>query len=246
MENLWLVILCSLAGGLFSLTGGFVLLLTKRKGFNPGEAGFAFAGGALLATAFLDLIPEALQEADGNHTLTFVLLGILAFYCFERSLHWFHHHHHPEHPHSAPFTTMIIVGDTLHNAFDGIAIAAGFLTSVPTGIALTLAVAAHEIPQEIGDFALMLHAGFSEKRVVMINVLSSLSTTIAAVAVYLGGGHIQLPMAALLGLVAGFFIYIALSDIIPRLDQKQEDNPKLTVALLFGVGLIALVTYFLQ
>lgn len=222
MANYFHVIFFSLIGGIFSLIGGILLLRKKR--FAEGLAAYAtpFAAGALLAAVFLDLLKDGLEEADPNTVLSSALLGIVVFFFAERFLHWFHHHH--QHGKSDPSVGLIVVGDTLHNALDGIAIAAAFLISIPTGIVTTIAVAAHEIPQEIGDFGLLLSKGMSRKEVLTVNVFSALATTVMAVITFALGSSQSLPTGVLLGLSAGFLLYIATSDIIPTIHEENRDK----------------------
>jgi zinc and cadmium transporter len=219
MADYFTVIFVSLIGGLFSLIGG--LLLLSRKSLAQKMAIYAtpFAAGALLAAVFLDLLHEGIEESTADTVLLSALIGIIVFFFAERFLHWFHHHHQHE-GEPRPTTPLIIAGDIAHNALDGVAIAAAFLVSVPTGIVTTIAVAAHEIPQEIGDFGLMLSKGMTRKKVLLVNILSALATTAAAVITFALGSAEQLPIGVLLGLSAGFLLYIAMSDIIPEIHEK--------------------------
>lgn len=220
MSTLGYVIFFSLIGGIISLVGG-VFLLSRRKSAELLAAyATPFAAGALLAAVFLDLLKEGVEEASVNTVMLSALAGILLFFFAERFLHWFHHHH--QHEGKDPATSLIVIGDTLHNALDGIAIAAAFLVSVPTGIVTTIAVAAHEIPQEIGDFGLLLSKGMKRRKVLTVNILSALATTVMAVLTYLLGSNDRLPIGLLLGLSAGFLLYIALSDIIPTIHEKSK------------------------
>lgn len=243
MDNYLILILFSLIGGVFSLAGGVFLL--SRKGMERKLALYAtpFAAGALLAAVFTDLLPEGLEMGEPKTVLISALVGILIFFIAERFLRWFHHHHVDEDEKKDPTVSLIVAGDTMHNALDGVAIAAAFLVSIPTGIVTTIAVAAHEIPQEIGDFGLLLSKGLKKKKVIIINVLSSLATTVAAVITYAHGSDDQLPVGVLLGLSAGFLLYIALSDIIPTIHAKTDASKIIqtqTVLLLVGVIVVAL------
>jgi zinc and cadmium transporter len=236
------VIFWSLIGGIFSLIGG--LLLLSRKSLAQKLAAYAtpFAAGALLSAVFLDLLKEGIEEANSNTVLVSALIGIVAFFFAERFLHWFHHHHQHNNR-TDPTVSLIVVGDTIHNALDGVAIAAAFLISVPTGIVTTIAVAAHEIPQEIGDIGLLLSKGLSRTKVLMVNVASALATTAAAVITFSLGNNNNLPVGFLIGISAGFLLYIATSDIIPEIHEKS-DNRRLfewqPILLLIGVIVVAL------
>lgn len=244
MENLGIVIFFSLIGGIFSLAGGFLLIANKKRAKKFATYATSFAAGALLAAAFFDLLREAVHINVIEVSLQFTLFGILGFFLLERFLRWFHHHHEHKDTSKDPTIPLIIIGDTVHNFIDGIAIAAGFLVDVPTGIIVTLAVAAHEIPQEIGDFGLLLHKGVSRRNVVLINIASALATTIAAATFYVFGQTFEIPLGVILGLVAGFFIYIAVSDIIPdihRTESRSFAGPQ-TMLLILGALFVGVVT----
>lgn len=241
METFWYVIIFSLLGGVVSLLGAVILLSRANIAHKMAYYATPFAAGALLAAVFLDLFKEGIAEASKiDHVLYAALAGILLFFFAERFLRWFHHHH--QHEKTDPTVPLIVVGDTLHNALDGIAIAAAFLISIPTGIVTTIAVAAHEIPQEIGDFGLLLKKGVSRKRVLMINVFSALATVAAAVVTYLLGDAEHLPVGVLLGLSAGFLLYIALSDIIPLLHEDTKSKKLFDIQsamLVLGLVVVA-------
>lgn len=249
MSTLLHVIFYSLIGGVFSLIGGVLLLSNKNRAKSLAKYATPFAAGALLAAAFSDLLKEAAHTGNIETALTFALVGILMFFILERFLHWFHHHKEDSSSsHIDHRASLVIIGDTLHNFIDGIAIAAGFLVSPATGIIVTLAVAAHEIPQEIGDFGLLLSKGMSRKKVILVNVLSALATTLAAVIFFTIGQSAELPIDALLGVIAGFFIYIATSDIIPSIHKNEENKvagPQ-TFLLIAGAIFVSLVTTYLH
>lgn len=242
MATYFHVIVFSLIGGVISLIGG-ALLLSRQK-LSEVLAAYAtpFAAGALLAAVFMDLLKDGLEEADSNTVLLATMTGLVLFFFAERFLHWFHHHHQHENG-GDPTTSLVIIGDTVHNALDGVAIAAAFLVSVPTGIVTTIAVAAHEIPQEIGDFGLLLAKGVSRARVMMVNVFSALATTLAAVITFGLGSGDNLPIGWIIGISAGFLLYIAASDIIPEIHEKA-DSKKLVelqpILLLVGVVSVSL------
>lgn len=242
MANYGHIILYSLAGGLLSLVGSVLLLSQKRSAEKLAYYATPFAAGALLAAVFLDLLKEGIEEAGAGSVLLSTLIGILGFFFAERFLRWFHHHHqHKGQP--KPNTSLIIIGDTLHNALDGVAIAAAFLISVPTGIVTTIAVAAHEIPQEIGDAGLLLSKGVRRSRVIVINVFSALATTIMALITFALGSSDRLPIGLLLGLSSGFLLYIALSDVIPQIHEKAANKRLFNIQpllLLLGVVVVGL------
>ncbi len=246
MANYGLVIFYSLVGGVFSLAGGVLMLSHKRLAETLADYGTPFAAGALLAAVFMDLLKDGLEAASADSVLMATMIGVVAFFFAERFLHWFHHHHQHDFQKSDknkinlsdPTVSLVVVGDTVHNALDGIAIAAAFLISVPTGIITTIAVAAHEIPQEVGDFGLLLGKGMSRMKVLAVNVFSALATTAMAIITFALGNQNRLPVGALIGVSAGFLLYIAASDIIPEIHErtsKQRLFELQPIMLLIGV-----------
>lgn len=225
MANYGYVIVFSLLGGIVSLLGGIILLSRRRWAEALARYATPFAAGALLAAVFLDLLVEGVEADTPQTVLLTTLIGMIIFFFAERFLHWFHHHHQHGSKQTDPTASLVIIGDTLHNALDGVVIAASFLVSIPTGIITTLAVAAHEIPQEIGDFGLLLNKGLSRKKVLFFNMLSALATTVMAIITYWLGSSTELPLGILLGLSAGFLLYIAASDVIPSIHgQTAKKN----------------------
>lgn len=240
MANYATVIFYSLVGGVLSLIGSIALLGNKKLAAKLALYGTPFAGGALLAAVFLDLLKDGIEESSADLVLLGTLTGIIIFFLAEGFLRWFHHHHGNEEKKDVTLP-LIIAGDTIHNAMDGVAIAAAFLVSVPTGIITTIAVAAHEIPQEIGDFGLMLSKGMKRRNVILVNIASALATTLAAVITFALGSQEAIPIGLLLGLSSGFLLYIAVSDIIPTIHQhsKGKHKPFDLQALLLIVGVIS-------
>ena len=238
MANYFDVTLWALIGGLFSLVGGIILLSWSKLAHSLARYATPFAAGALLGAAFFAILPEAVEMEGGAVVFCFALIGIILFFILEHYLNWFHHHH--EHDHGTfvrkPTTALIIVGDTLHNAIDGIAIGAAFLISPPVGIATAIAVAAHEIPQEIGDFGILLKNGMRRLRVLFWNGMSSLATVIAALLTFWLGTTEHFPLAAILGLAAGMFIYIAASDLIPTIHHEAKGKFAHMSLLLLVLG----------
>lgn len=234
----------TLIGGVFSLIGGILLLSKKSIANKLARYATPFAAGALLAAVFMDLLKDGLEEGNADTVLLAALIGILIFFIAERFLRWFHHHHDDEDESST--TPLIIVGDTMHNALDGVAIAAAFLVSPATGLVTTIAVAAHEIPQEIGDFGLLLAKGMRRRNVLLVNIASALATVAAALLTYWIGSSSSLPVDFLLGLSAGFLLYIALSDIIPSIHEHAAKDKKhrlldwQPILLLVGVVVVSL------
>jgi zinc and cadmium transporter len=243
MANYGHIIFFSLIGGVFSLLGALVLLSNRKTAQALAKYATPFAAGALLAAVFLDLFKEGIAESSADTLLMATLGGIVIFFFLERFLGWFHHHHQHEEPATQPGVSLIVAGDTMHNALDGIVIAAAFLISVPTGIVTTLAVAAHEIPQEIGDFGLLLSKGVSRGKVLLLNILSALATTVLAIITFALGSADKLPIGVLLGLSAGFLLYIAMSDVIPTIHESAPRKKLFDlqpIMLLIGLVVVGL------
>lgn len=241
------VVFFALIGGVVSLIGGVLLLADAKRAKTVAEYATPFAAGALLAAAFLDLLKEGMETESASVVLAWTLAGLLLFFVLESALTWFHHHHEHDHKDDNkvdPTVSLVVIGDTVHNFIDGAAIAAAFLVSVPVGIVTTLAIAIHEIPQEIGDFGLMLKKGMRRRQVLVVNAASALATVLGAVIFYqLGKTHEEL-IAVLLGATAGFFIYIAVSDIIPTIHEsktRRAINVK-SLFLLLGVLVVGVTT----
>lgn len=173
------------------------------------------------------------------------LLGFVLFFILERSIRWFHRHH--EHAGDNSQKSLVVVGDTLHNAIDGVAIGAAFLINIPLGIATTIAVAAHEIPQEMADFGILISKGMKRKKALLINILSGLAAVATAVLTYSLGGTIEAAVPVLLAIVAGYFIYIAASDIIPDIHERAHKQANLQAALLIiGIVAIGVIAFLLE
>lgn len=238
--NPWVVLLiATTVGSLISLIGGVYLLYGKWAVSKLQRIAVPFAAGALLSAAFLDVLPEALEAGEVRSVLIAALGGFLFFFVLERSLSWFHHHHEASETrdHTQRNVWLIVIGDTLHNFLDGLAIGAAFLISPATGVVTTIAIAAHEIPQELGDFGLMSSKGMRNSHVLLVNILSALATVLGASLVFGLGGTLPVPEWALLAVTAGFFLYIAASDIIPTIHaepRKRVANIQ-TVVLIGGV-----------
>lgn len=247
MNVLTYIIIFSLIGGVLSLSLASLLLINKKVAGKFAQYGMPFAAGALLAAVFLDLLGEGVEQGDTEQLFVSALVGIVLFFLAERFIRWFHHHH--QHNQSDPAVPLLIIGDTVHNILDGVAIAAAFLVSIPTGIITTLAVAAHEIPQEVGEFGALLGKGMKRGKVLLVNILSSLIATAAAVVTYFLGQTDTLPMGVIFGLSAGFLLYVALSDIIPSLHESHNKKRLFDwqpLLLLAGVATVAIATHLVH
>jgi zinc and cadmium transporter len=243
MNNFLWITAAALATGILSLIGGTILLFLRRLSPQTLRYLVSFAAGAMLSAAFLEILPEAIVDGSKIENLPYVLYGIVGFFITEKFLLWHHHSH--EHTAEAvrPVSWLVIVGDTLHNFLDGITIAITFLVSVPLGVVTTAAIILHEIPQEIGDFAILLEAGLQRKRVLFFNILSSLATLIGAWLTLLFADSLRAISPQLLGLAAGSFIYIAAADLIPEIHREKNKQRMVyqVVMLCLGIGLIWLV-----
>jgi zinc and cadmium transporter len=208
--------------------------------------------GALLANAFLHLIPEASEEL-GTQAAYWILGGIVVFFILEKFLHWHHAHHthatdtHEcedcEEPHH-PVGALVITADALHNVLDGAIIAAGYMVSFEVGLATTLAVALHELPQEIGDFGVLVHAGFSRAKALLANFASALAAFVGVGLVVVLGETFTNATPVFAALAAGSFIYIAMADLLPELNKTTRIRASFLQLcfVLLGMGLIVLVT----
>lgn len=243
MPTLLWILIFNFIGSFVSLTGGMLLIFKKEFTQKITHLLSSFAAGSLLATALFDLIPEAFEETEKHNmdisfSLWWILIGILFFFLLERVLHWYHHHGYAEHEIAGkPVISLIVIGDTIHNFIDGVAIAATFVSSIPLGIVTAFAVGAHEIPQEIGDFGVMLKKGLSRAQTIKVNIFSALASFLGAILAFYFGNKFENLSVIFLSITAGFFLYIALSDLIPEIHHENKKGLALyeTIALLLGI-----------
>jgi zinc and cadmium transporter len=252
------IVAASVAGGTLS-AGMAAVALTIRIAWVPMLVSFAI--GALLGAAFLEVIPHAFEKGEARHVAITILAGIFVFFLLEKLLLWRHCHtehcevHDPDEapPHSGHQEhvragTLIIVGDTVHNFVDGVLIAAAFLQSVELGIVTAVAIIAHEIPQEMGDFLILLHSGYSKARALAMNLVSSAATVLGGVVGYYALQVILDLEATLLGVVAASMIYVAVADLIPGLHRRPElrDTAMQGLLIALGIATIAIVGALLR
>lgn len=241
---LFTILFLTLLGSVVSLLGGFLLLLRKSWNKSFSLILTSFAAGVLLATAFLDLLPEGiehLEEVGGGNVFVPALVGIVIFFLLERTFVWFHHHHDAHG--TKPTVWMITFGDGVHNFIDGVAIAATYMINPAIGMTTAIAVAAHEIPQEIADFSILLSKGLSKKRAILFNVASSLTALVGATGMYFFSNIFEMHLGTMVAFTAGMFSYIALSDLIPELhhaDNRKESFPQ-ALAFIVGICLVILI-----
>jgi zinc and cadmium transporter len=213
--TLFLIIVFTVLGSVCSVGLAGLFLLLKGRQLTAVTGGLIpYAIGTLLGAAFLGMIPHALLRLDGAEVLTAVLLGIILFYMLEKFAVWRHCHEQPCDVHTRA-GAMILLGDALHNFVDGVAIAAAFVESVPLGITTSVAVIAHEVPQEVGDFAILLQSGYSRAKALWYNTLSSLAALVGAVLTYFLMPLVRSTVPYMLSISAASFVYIALADLIP-------------------------------
>ncbi|MBI5918358.1 MAG: ZIP family metal transporter [Nitrosomonadales bacterium] len=252
MSTLGWIVLASILGGVLSVSCAALFALNSRAQHYVGAL-VSYAIGALLGAVFLDILPEAFAMTSSIATVSATLLfGILLFFVLEKLVLWRHCHHdhceaHEPHQHGTHdhgrSGTMIIVGDTFHNFVDGIIIAAAFLADTELGIITALAIIAHEIPQEVGDFVILLHSGYSKLRAFQVNLISSLATLVGGILGYFALQTMQSWVPSLLALAAASMIYVAVADLIPGLHKRTElhETLKQVTLIALGVGTVVLV-----
>ncbi len=256
MTTLTWIVVASLFGGVLSVAAAALFALNTRAHWIGALVSYAI--GALLGAVFLDVLPEAITLATNVSGVTAtVLLGILLFFTLEKVLIWRHCHHdhceahepHEQESHDHGRSgTMVIIGDTFHNFVDGIIIAAAFLTDTQLGIVTALAIIAHEIPQEVGDFLILLHSGYSKLRAFQLNLISSLATLVGGVLAYYSLQDLQAWTPYILALAAASMIYVAVADLIPGLHKRtrMRDTVQQVLLIVSGVATVALVGFIAE
>lgn len=239
LASVFLVSLLSFAGVLF-------LVIRTEKLQSILSVLVSFAAGGLLGDVFLHLLPEATGETGFTLNISLSLLvGLLAFFVLEKFVHWRHCHIPTSKSHPHPLALMNLVGDGLHNLIDGALIAASFLVNIRLGLATALAVILHEIPQEIGDFGVLVHAGLTKKKALIFNFLSALMAVTGALLVLILGTEITSLTQLLIPFTAGGFLYIAGSDLIPELHKETDLVKSLfqMLGLILGIGIMLILTF---
>ena len=230
---------------LVSLIGIFTLSLKEEILKKYVFVFISLAVGALLGDAFIHLIPEAFENSS-NIILTSILIitGVLIFFILEKFLHWHHHGEDANQEHVHPVGKLILFSDGVHNFIDGVIIGASFLISIPVGIATTIAVILHEIPQEIGDFAVLLHAGYTKARALWLNFLSAVLSIVGLLTIFILNQNKEEIVFYLLPIAAGGFIYVAVADLIPELQKTKKGWYSIVqiITVIVGVGLMLMLT----
>lgn len=244
MEGVWLWSLISVAiVSLVSLVGIFSLSINVKNLKKFLIFMLAFSAGALFGDVAFHIIPE-ISEGGFSVLSSFMLLGgIVLFFIIEKFIHWQHCHMPITKTHVHPFAYMNLVGDSFHNLLDGLIIGASYLVSLPLGLATTIAVVLHEIPQEIGDFGVLLHGGFSKTKALWLNFLTALFAVLGTLIALVVGSRVSGVGSVLLPLAAGGFIYIAGADLIPELHKETALGRSVTqlISFLAGIGVMALL-----
>ena len=245
MVLLWILASTFLVS-LISLVGIFTLAIKDNLLHKILFCLIGFSAGALIGSAFLHILPECLENNKSTTVFYYLILGIILFFLMERYLHWRHCHEGVACKVHA-FTYLNLIGDGFHNFFDGMVIAASFIVSLKLGFVTTLAIILHEIPHELGNFAVLVYGGFTKKKALFFNFITALMAMIGAVAGYLINDLSRNFSSFILPLTAGGFIYIATSDLIPEL-HKENDLKRATAAFfafLLGIVFMALAKKFL-
>ncbi len=241
------ILLCTSLGGIASAAcAGLFLLIPERTGLRMLPHFVSFATGALLGAALLALLPEAIEGAGsgGAHAIgAALIIGLGIFFVIEKLVLWRHgagHEQGHEHARAGAAGVLLLIGDSVHNALDGVLIAAAFLSNVPLGLMTTLAVAAHEIPHRVGDFAILLHSGMSRRRALLLNMATGFGSLLGGLVAYVGlqGARGVLPYA--LALAAAGFLYIAVAGLIPALHRRADPGTSLAQVVLMGLGIGAI------
>jgi zinc and cadmium transporter len=243
---IWAVaLLLAIAGSAGGLLVAWLLFARRRAGSRLVSSLVSYAVGALLGVSLLNLMPQALEALEPGRALGALLAGILMFFVLEKFVLWRHSHEHDGEPHPGevhPATaTLVIVGDALHTFTDGVVIAAATLVSVPFGATTALAIVAHEIPQEAGDFAILLAAGHTPRRALLLNLTSALGGIAGACLMLFVGSGVPDVLPYVLAFAAGNFLYVAMADLIPALNRGVADRSSLWQLALIALGLATIV-----
>ncbi len=247
MSTLYWIITVSVAGGVLSVLAAAAISVSL--GTHRVNMLISYAIGALLGAAFLEILPEALHIGPPQAITAIVLAGILMFFVLEKLVLWRHcHHDHceahephaPAHDHGRS-GLMILVGDTFHNFVDGILISAAFLENTHLGIITAVAIIAHEIPQEVGDYLILLHSGYSRAKALAFNLLSSLATLVGATLAYFALSPLREWIPYLLGLAAASMIYVAVADLIPGLHKRTDLKATIQQVSLIALGIASIL-----
>lgn len=247
MSTLTWIVVAAVAGGVLSVLAAAAVALNTRAAWVPWLVSYAI--GALLGASFLEVLPHAIiASGDASLTAGIVLGGILGFFVLEKLVLWRHCHIEACEAHEVVAVghdhgrsgLMILIGDTFHNFVDGVLIAAAFMEDLRLGVVTALAIVAHEIPQEVGDFVILLHSGYSRAKALRYNLLSSLATLVGGLIAYFALSTAQSVVPAVLALAAASMIYVAIADLIPGLHKRPELTDTLQQVILIGLGIASI------
>lgn len=230
------ILIASFVGSILSLIGGVLLLLKEHIAKKISLYLVSLAAGSLIGAAFLDLIPESLETGKDVHTIfIFVIAGIVVMFLFEKFLKLYHCHN-KESCNYHTFSSSILVADTIHNFIDGVVIALSFSLGTEIGITTAIAIFFHEIPQEIGDFGALIHAGWKRSKIILFNMFTALATFVGAIL-----GYFMLPVLSsilpfIIAFAAGTFLYIAISDLMPEVKHAAKPKEFMHIAVI-GLGI---------
>ena len=227
---------------LISLVGILSIILTQKNVKKFSLLLVSLATGSLIGDAFFHIIPEVYEEAGFENNIGFAfVVGLFCFFVLEKFLHW-HHCHNPsaQNHHHHPIAINNLVADAIHNFIDGMIIAGSFLISIEVGIATTIAVVLHEIPQELGDFGVLLHSGMSKSKALFLNLLSAISAILGTVMTFLLGENIESLEIYLLAFAGGAFLYLALADLVPEIKREESLKHNIFQILFIIIGLASM------
>jgi zinc and cadmium transporter len=249
------ILLACLAGAALSLALAALVAFRVQARWIPTVVSYAV--GALLGAVFLDLLPHLFEETrDHGRVAGFLLMGLLAFFVLEKLLLWRHHHHSDDEPGASPESHahyhahdhhdrgrsgwMIVVGDAFHNFTDGVIIAGAFIADVRLGVVTAVAIIAHEIPQEIGDFLVLLHSGFGKRQALLMNAVAGLATIVGALVAYFAISQVRSWIPDILAIAAAGMIYVAVADLIPGLQRRTAPAETLAQVAFIGLGIASI------
>ncbi len=240
MNTLLLIIIATLIDGIAAFIGAVTLSLKKETLGKLLSALVAFSAGALIAGAFFHIMPESLEEGvEPMHLFMIVIFGFAVFFIFEKFLFW--HHCHKGECDVHPYTYLILFGDGIHNFIDGLIIAASFLVDTGFGIVTTFMIISHELPQELGDFAVLVHGGMKTGKALVYNFISQLTAVLGGIVGFFIGTSVQEFVPFILPFAAGSFIYIGASDLVPQLHNEKSLKKSLVSFALFIVGVLLML-----
>ena len=243
MPTFWIALGLSVLGGLGGLliASGVLLVNDSLRSKLVPEL-VSYAVGALLGISMMGLLPESLASLAPARVFATLLGGILLFFILEKLVLWRHCHTHDCEVHESTVAS-VMIGDTFHNFVDGAVIGAAVLTSVPLGVSTAIAIAAHEIPQELGDFAILLHAGYSRQKALLLNVLSALASVAGTIGAFLAFDIVPRTLPYFLVVAASSFLYVAMADLIPGLHRGRTDASSLRQIVLIALGIATMVWF---